>query len=175
MANSKINGVSAIIKFIYVNLIVIIHCGMPWGEGYLISGSYIFCDFLFIAMGYYGSFVDNNGQMRAVESAWRYVVKRLKNWFPAVFVETVILFLVHSIRQFDKVDTVQAYIDRGIGAAYDISFLRVFVPDAPGMNGTLWFLQAALWGGAMIMMLGTFEKLNTNIWFWGSFSFVCGV
>ena len=156
---SKINGTVAVMKFVTVNLIVIIHSGMPYGSGRLLSGSYIFCDFLFMIMGYYGIFTVVEGEHAKEPSD--YVKNRLMKWFPWVVIETMILFLVHVLRSGFKMSLL-------VGAVYDISFLQVFIPGVYIMNGALWFLQGALWGGAIVIAIACIKKIKEELLLWGA-------
>lgn len=168
VTKSRVNGAVAIMKFVYVNMIVVIHSGMPWGEGRLLSGSYIFCDFMFMVMGFYGGFITSTDENSAVDKAGQYLKKRLHKWLPFVIVETVLLFSIRAVIVLRSGGTIYDCLSMCLGAVYDISFLRILVRSAPGLNGTLWFLQAALWAGALLILVGGVSKrLNSSILFWG--------
>lgn len=152
----KRNGDIAVVKFIFMVLIIIMHYNIPFaGKKYALEGAYIYVDFFFIIIGYYMVNTIGN-QKETIKSTCDYVWSKFKRFFPWVLVQSVFLMPIELLFFCEGYKDVIKLLS---GIVMDCSFTSLIYPINYHYNGSLWFLSAAiLVGGVVHFFFKQYEK-----------------
>lgn len=145
----KRNTNITLVKLVFVICIVMMHCFVPWQfNSYFMKGAYIYVEFFFLLQGFYMK--DVLRRLSEEQTERQYICTRLQRFFPIVAIQAIILLIIEMLF-FGK--TMQDYWHILMGTLCQISFMGMLLPKNILNNGTLWFLSAYIFVGAIVAYL----------------------
>lgn len=141
------NWYITLLKLLFVILIVVMHCGIPFNNSYMFEGAYVFVDFFFILQGFY---LIKDSENNPYDEASTYFISKLKRYFPIVLFFSIIVFLL----QINTIKTTTNLIDLILNFISQVSFgVMQFAWLYNGTGAILWFLSASIIMGTFLLFI----------------------